>query len=577
MANDKDFRVKNGLYVATDASILGNTVIGNQLSANGNVNFTNSPNVALGTVGNVVITGGTNGQYLQTNGSGGLTWATVSAGSGASISNGTSNVNIPASGGNVNTSVAGNANVLIVTGTGINTGNAIINNDLYVGNGAATTSFTNPIAIFKDSGLTYVQVSVINSSGNGSADLITYGNNGDDNQSWTDIGFTGNTFNDANYTVTAPGDGYLFVQGNSSFGGNLVIATGNLGTTKDIIFATGGFLTGNIKARLFNANGAFSVTGNVIGGNLTTAGALSVTGNANVGNLGTAQVLATANITAPQLISNVATGTAPLVVTSTTQVANLSVATAGSATTAGTVTTNAQPNITSVGILTGLTTSGTLNVAQGASTSVVYIYGGGTANNGTVFGRVQFGDQSQTNKAVIRVSSANAGNSQMDFQALASSVFNTTLSLTGTGANITGTANISGNANVGNLGTTGLITATGNVSGANIVSSAYSIVSVGTAISAAGTVQANATALTKEFNVVSTVTAGSGVSLPTAVAGMRITVLNTSANALLVYPATNGIINSAAANAAYSQPAGARLDYISTTATQWYTLNATYG
>ncbi len=88
MANDKDFRVKNGLYVATDANILGNTVIAQKLTANGNVNFTSSPNVALGPVGNVVITGGSNGQYLQTNGSGGLAWAAVSG--AASISNGNS-------------------------------------------------------------------------------------------------------------------------------------------------------------------------------------------------------------------------------------------------------------------------------------------------------------------------------------------------------------------------------------------------------------------------------------------------------------------------------------------------------
>ncbi len=42
------------------------------------------------------------------------------SGGGASISNGTSNVNIATSGGNVTTSVAGNANILIVTGTGAN-------------------------------------------------------------------------------------------------------------------------------------------------------------------------------------------------------------------------------------------------------------------------------------------------------------------------------------------------------------------------------------------------------------------------------------------------------------------------
>jgi len=109
MANDKDFRVKNGLYVATDANILGNTVIAQKLTANGNVNFTSSPNVALGPVGNVVITGGSSGQYLQTNGSGGLAWAAVSV---ASISNGNSNISIPAANGNIQVSVAGVSNVI---------------------------------------------------------------------------------------------------------------------------------------------------------------------------------------------------------------------------------------------------------------------------------------------------------------------------------------------------------------------------------------------------------------------------------------------------------------------------------
>ena len=97
-----------------------------------------------------------------------------------------------------------------------------------------------------------------------------------------------------------------------------------------------------------------------------------------------------------------------------------------------------------------------------------------------------------------------------------------------------------------------------------------------TGISAAGTTQATATAITKDFNVVSTVLSGNGVILP-VIAGMRMAIINTSANSLLVYPGTNGIINSLAANSAYSMPAGGKLDFLSTTTTQWYTLNATYG
>lgn len=209
---------------------------------------------------------------------------------GNSMVSGNSNV-VVNSNSNVTISASGTSNVLVASNIAVTvTGNIVGTGDLYIGNGAAATTFTNPIAIFKDTGLTYVQAAIVNSNGNGSADITTYGNNGDDSQSWTDIGFTGNTFNDSNYSVTSAGDGYLFVQGNSSFGGNLVIATGNTGTTKDIVFATGGFTSSNIKARLYNSNGTFSVTNTLSGGNISTTGTLTAnsitTGNATItGNL----------------------------------------------------------------------------------------------------------------------------------------------------------------------------------------------------------------------------------------------------------------------------------------------------
>ena len=138
-------------------------------------------------------------------------------------------------------------------------------------------------------------------------------------------------------------------------------------------------------------------------------------------------------------------------------------------------------------------------------------------------------------------------------------VGNTTLTVTGIGANITGYANVSG-----------------NISAANVTATSYHIRSVATAISAAGTVQANATALTKEMNIVSTVVSGAGVVMPTAVAGMVLTITNTSANSLLVYPATGAQINSLAANAAFTQVSNATLQFIAPTTTRWYTVGATY-
>jgi hypothetical protein len=57
------------------------------------------------------------------------------------------------------------------------------------------------------------------------------------------------------------------------------------------------------------------------------------------------------------------------------------------------------------------------------------------------------------------------------------------------------------------------------------------------AVTAAGTTQATATPLTGSINTVSTVASGTGVNLPASYGGLAITVINSGANALLVYPA----------------------------------------
>jgi hypothetical protein len=439
-------------------------------------------------------------------------------------------------------------------------GNIQANTAVYVGYTANLTGLTNPTIVAKASGATYVQSAVVNGSANGSADMVTYGDNGSDSGAWADMGFTGSSFDDPAYTITGINDGYFFVQGDdsSAYGGNLVVATGPQGSTKDIVFATGGFLTTNEKMRFIHAESQFyiqpntaatdnttgalrvgggvGIAGDVYAGNaisanfflgdggllsnitfsgnavsanyanfagqvvdntqsnITSVGTLTslnvsgnvtasrlisnvatgtapfvVTSNTVVANLNVANATAATQITyaggtlpsatyylplvqgtgyraayidnvsggltydevnqtvispefegklvdspgstsyvnvgpssinsrisgtdrlvvntiganitgnlnastsinAPRFVSNVATGTAPFTVTSTTQVANLSVATAGSATTAATVTTNAQPNITSVGTLTGLTVTSTItgNISGSASTA----------------------------------------------------------------------------------------------------------------------------------------------------------------------------------------------------------------
>ena len=101
----------------TAVSVSGNANVAN-LTANGVVNFTSTSNVALGAVGNVKVTGGMSGQYLTTDGSGNLSWTTVTS-SFSVISNGTSNLNIPTVNGNVVVTVGG-ATIETISASGSN-------------------------------------------------------------------------------------------------------------------------------------------------------------------------------------------------------------------------------------------------------------------------------------------------------------------------------------------------------------------------------------------------------------------------------------------------------------------------
>lgn len=143
-------------------------------------------------------------------------------------------------------------------------------------------------------------------------------------------------------------------------------------------------------------------------------------------------------------------------------------------------------------------------------------------------------------------------------------------------ATTAGTVTTAAQPNITSVGTLTSLSSSGNITGANLITTGYHIRSVGTSISAAGTTQGTATALTKEMNIVSTVASGAnGVVLPTAVAGMVLTITNTTANTLNVFPASGAAINSLAANASFSQGT-TTIQFIAPTATQWYTTGATY-
>jgi hypothetical protein len=157
--------------------------------------------------------------------------------------------------------------------------------------------------------------------------------------------------------------------GSFAVAGNIKSLNANLGnlTTSNYFSGNGSLLTG-ITSTTGNANYA-NFAGNVVNAS-----------QSNITSVGTLTSLAvTGGVSANIFTSNVATGNAPFIVTSTTQVGNLTVAFAnvantanavaggnvsgqvGNALIAGTVYTNAQPNITSVGTLTGLSVSSSIN------------------------------------------------------------------------------------------------------------------------------------------------------------------------------------------------------------------------
>jgi hypothetical protein len=235
----------------------------------------------LNAVGNVTITGGENGQYLQTDGAGNLSWSTVNT-SVSGFSNGTSNGSIPVANGNIYFSVNGNANIITVTGTGANiTGTANVAGNLSV-TGKSNLNAVGNVTITGGNAGQYLQTTdglgnlvwaSVNTAatGNGTSGINVPVANGN-----VLIG----SGNNPNAVVIGPGGsnigGNLGVQGNANVDGNLgvggnITANGNI--QGNYILGNGAFLTGIASISNGNSNIRIAENSNI---------AFSVSGNANV-------------------------------------------------------------------------------------------------------------------------------------------------------------------------------------------------------------------------------------------------------------------------------------------------------
>lgn len=170
-------------------------------------------------------------------------------------------------------------------------------------------------------------------------------------------------------------------------------------------------------------------------------------------------------------------------------------------------------------------------------------------------------------------SGANAGsNFQIDAYADNGAYLYTPISIIrSTGStNINRGIEVAGGGNINGVAIGGTTAAAGRFT--TVTLTGHLIRSLATALTAAGTTQAAALALTASINVVTTAAAGSGVRLPAPGIGGEIVVRNQGANAVNIYPPTNGIINALAANAAFSLAAGTAARFVQATATQYYTV-----
>ena len=200
----------------------------------------------------------------------------------ANINNGTSNVTVVSSGGNITASVGGTSNVLVVSnglvevnGNLTVTGNATLQGNILgdrITNG--TTSFeiqtasgnaniniggTGNLAVFAPGNL--VMTGNINPSAN-----VTY-NLGSTTQRWNDLWLANSTIYMGNAQISANATSLIFT---NPAGGQTVLAGASAGVTGATV----------------------SATGNITGGNITTAGILTV----NSGGAATAIVNGASNV-----------------------------------------------------------------------------------------------------------------------------------------------------------------------------------------------------------------------------------------------------------------------------------------
>jgi hypothetical protein len=332
----------------------------------------------LGPVGNVIITGGENGYFLQTDGEGGLTWAPGGNGGGGNGSPGGANTQVQFNnagnfGGDAGFTYNSVTNVLSVSGNIIannftGSGNITIDTifansnitaDFFIGNGSQLTGITATSANFANFAGRVTNSAQPNITSVGTLTTLSVSGNVTANY------FLGN----GAFLTGIANSNYAPLANFANYAGNVTVSSQpnitSLGTLTNVS-VSGNAVIGNLSATQFITNlipstnitydiGSTSkrwkdlyLSGNTIYIGNTTITATSDGISINGGN---------GNVTANNLTSVPGANV-------TGQVSNALVS--------STVYTNAQPNITSVGTLSNVSVSGYANVGNLLATTNVF-------------------------------------------------------------------------------------------------------------------------------------------------------------------------------------------------------------
>jgi hypothetical protein len=327
-AGSNSFTFNNTTNTVNATTLIGNTITSNHIISNITANVSNlnaSGTVNLGNVGNVKITGGINGYFLQTDGFGNLNWGAGGGGGG----NGTP--------GGANTQIQFNDNGAFGASPNLtfNTANATLSATRIAGS-LITNAQPNITSVGVLSSLTV----------NGTLAATLFQGNG---------AFL-NNINGSNVSIVP----------NATQANNATTAN------------TAATVTTNAQPNITSVGTLTSLTvsGNMTGNgsHLTAINGSNVSGTVNSAN--TAVFAGTVTTNAQPNITSV--GTLGNVTVSGIATANIFLGTLyGAANTAATVTTAAQPNITTVGTLLNLTVAG--NAVAGAVRTDTLTYANGTA------------------------------------------------------------------------------------------------------------------------------------------------------------------------------------------------------